>query len=721
MAAVAGGGEAVQKALQSVAQGTGWTYSVLWCLCPHQGALVWAEGHYNGAIKTRKTTVTPGGEEEEEEEEEEEATEAGAGRAARRRSRQLRELYDSLAREATADGGGSRDAALQVVVSRRPSAALAPEDLTETEWFYLMCASYCFPPAVGLPGEAFARRGHVWLCGANKVDSKVFSRAILARTVACIPVNNDDGVLEIGTTEKVEEDIGLIQYARSVFMDQHGIPIMPTLSGHSTSNPSTHINQHPSQIKMEKHIHGTNVQPNNLNPEDEHIETEDDEDRIDSETNTENDSCRHLPLDHVGNEQARPNNAQNNDMMQIETSESLRDDCTNHVDEEIPMLMVCQNGNLPAQDELGSWNFLYEDLISSKYQQSSDIVNFISSKHKFFFTLYIHLFFIPAVPQDQAVLAENAHYIETVLTILRHNAHRQAQTAASSIKTYLALSKNSSFSRWNPKVGTNDIDLQRMLSSEGAPQRMLKSILFSAPSSSHRRHRGEAAQSPEPSRDDGEGTGGSRGGQALAELSASHVVKERQRREKLNERFIVLRSLVPFVTKMDKASILGDTIEYVKQLRRRIQDLESRARLQIDGHQTTTRALAVSKEKRARSTSTAAMEAETGRKVRAVEASSSCSTSGGAGKPPAASTEVQVSIIESDALLELRCPHRDGLLLRVMQALHRELGLEVTSVQASSAGDVLLVELRAKVKEVHGRRSSINEVKRSIHLIISSD
>jgi hypothetical protein len=35
-----------------------------------------------------------------------------------------------------------------------------------------------------LPGEAFARSGHVWLCGANKVNSKVFLRAILARVNA---------------------------------------------------------------------------------------------------------------------------------------------------------------------------------------------------------------------------------------------------------------------------------------------------------------------------------------------------------------------------------------------------------------------------------------------------------------------------------------------------------------------------------------------------------
>jgi hypothetical protein len=39
-------------------------------------------------------------------------------------------------------------------------------------------------PRFRLPGEAFVRRAHVWLCGANKADSKVFSRAILARVRA---------------------------------------------------------------------------------------------------------------------------------------------------------------------------------------------------------------------------------------------------------------------------------------------------------------------------------------------------------------------------------------------------------------------------------------------------------------------------------------------------------------------------------------------------------
>lgn len=32
-----------------------------------------------------------------------------------------------------------------------------------------------------LPGKAYTKRQHVWLTGANEVDSKTFSRAILAK------------------------------------------------------------------------------------------------------------------------------------------------------------------------------------------------------------------------------------------------------------------------------------------------------------------------------------------------------------------------------------------------------------------------------------------------------------------------------------------------------------------------------------------------------------
>ncbi|CAH9115251.1 unnamed protein product [Cuscuta epithymum] len=157
--------------------------------------LVWRDGYYNGSIKTRKTV---------------QATEVRAEEASLHRSQQIRELYDSLSTStATAEDANGGGGGQQLAAMRRPPAALSPEDLTESEWFYLMCISFSFPPGVGLPGKAHAIQQHLWLTGANEVESKDFSRAILAKsariqTVVCIPLL--DGVVELGTTERVKEN-----------------------------------------------------------------------------------------------------------------------------------------------------------------------------------------------------------------------------------------------------------------------------------------------------------------------------------------------------------------------------------------------------------------------------------------------------------------------------------------------------------------------------------
>ncbi|XP_020573641.1 transcription factor MYC2-like [Phalaenopsis equestris] len=59
------------------------------------------------------------------------------------------------------------------------------------------------------------------------------------------------------------------------------------------------------------------------------------------------------------------------------------------------------------------------------------------------------------------------------------------------------------------------------------------------------------------------------------EVPLDHVEAERQRREKLNQLFYRLRALVPNVSKMDKASLLSDAIEYITELRKKIGSLES--------------------------------------------------------------------------------------------------------------------------------------------------
>ncbi|GMH21752.1 hypothetical protein Nepgr_023594 [Nepenthes gracilis] len=55
----------------------------------------------------------------------------------------------------------------------------------------------------------------------------------------------------------------------------------------------------------------------------------------------------------------------------------------------------------------------------------------------------------------------------------------------------------------------------------------------------------------------------------------NHVEAERQRREKLNQRFCALRAIVPNISKMDKASLLGDAVSYINELENRIKELEA--------------------------------------------------------------------------------------------------------------------------------------------------
>ncbi|KAF5455057.1 hypothetical protein F2P56_024671 [Juglans regia] len=725
----------LQTMLQAAVQSVQWTYSLFWQICPQQGILVWADGYYNGAIKTRKT-VQP--------------MEVSSEEASLQRSQQLRELYDSLS------AGETNQPA------RRPCAALSPEDLTESEWFYLMCVSFSFPPGVGLPGKAYARRQHVWLTGANDADSKTFTRAILAKsarvqTIVCIPMMG--GVVEFGTIDKVQEDLGFIQHVKSFFTDHQPLPPKPALSEHSTSNPATssdHPHFHYSPLSIPPIYPAISDQPPiNANlqelghPEDQDLEDQeedddddDDEEDDDGESDSEAETGRNnRPIISASNvlrgvaatTTSADTTAEPSELVQLEMSEDIRlgspEDGSNNLDSDFHMLAVSQSVNPTNHNKLRQADSYRADSSTQRWPLGSGIIHPPHSG-------------APAILDDLA--QEDTHYSQTVSTVLQTQPIFWAANESSSIGYIIPCSTHSAFAKWTNRART---DHQFHAPPDGTSQWLLKYILFSIPVL----HSKYSEENSPKLRDGSDATTRFKKGTSQDELSANHVLAERRRREKLNERFIILRSLVPFVTKMDKASILGDTIEYLKQLREKIQDLEARNRQMEVDHQRSrlgdlhrsnslgdlpkSSALREQRSGGAMSMDRAGMETDRirvgqsgqdKRKLRIVEGSS-----GGVkpktvveSPPPPPSptsmeTSIEVSIIESDALLELQCPYKEGLLLDIMQLL-RELRIETTTVQSSLTNGFFVAELRAKVikENVNGRKASIVEVKRAINQII---
>ncbi|KAL6504279.1 hypothetical protein OROGR_026202 [Orobanche gracilis] len=60
---------------------------------------------------------------------------------------------------------------------------------------------------------------------------------------------------------------------------------------------------------------------------------------------------------------------------------------------------------------------------------------------------------------------------------------------------------------------------------------------------------------------------------------SKNLMAERRRRKRLNDRLSMLRSVVPKISKMDRTSILGDTIDYMKELIEKINGLQKEMHL----------------------------------------------------------------------------------------------------------------------------------------------
>ncbi|XP_073271023.1 transcription factor bHLH14-like [Primulina huaijiensis] len=157
------------------------------------------------------------------------------------------------------------------------------------------------------------------------------------------------------------------------------------------------------------------------------------------------------------------------------------------------------------------------------------------------------------------------------------------------------------------------------------------------------------------------------------DVSLNHVEAERQRREKLNHRFYALRSVVPNVSRMDKASLLSDAVSYIKELKSKLEELERETKkVKVETADTT-------------------------------DNQSTCTTSVDQIRPSttninSTSLEVEVKIVGVDAMIRVQADNANYPATRLMNAI-RELELQVHHASMSCVNDLMLQDVVVRVPD----------------------
>ncbi|CAA2999423.1 transcription factor bHLH18-like [Olea europaea subsp. europaea] len=167
-----------------------------------------------------------------------------------------------------------------------------------------------------------------------------------------------------------------------------------------------------------------------------------------------------------------------------------------------------------------------------------------------------------------------------------------------------------------------------------------------------------------------------------------HIIAERKRRELLSQRFVALSALVPGLKKVDKTSVLGDAIKYVKHLQERVKAFEEQA-----AKQTVESVVLVKKSKLL------------------VEDDGSSDENNSSGLP-----EIEAKVCNNHILLRIHCEKHKGILSKLLAEVER-LHLSIVNVNATSFGSFALdITINAEMEKEPSL--SLKEVVRTLRLAL---
>ncbi|GAY38860.1 hypothetical protein CUMW_039940 [Citrus unshiu] len=161
-------------------------------------------------------------------------------------------------------------------------------------------------------------------------------------------------------------------------------------------------------------------------------------------------------------------------------------------------------------------------------------------------------------------------------------------------------------------------------------------------------------------------------------LAQDHIMAERKRREKLSQRFIALSAILPGLKKMDKASVLGDAIRYVKELQERVEVLEEQTK-----KRTVESVVYVKKSQLVVSGTD--------------DESSSCDDNSEISTSDGTLPEIEARVSDKDVLIRIHCEKQKGLLPKLISQLEM-LHLSITNTSVLPFGnstlDITIIALK---------------------------
>ncbi|KAI3727913.1 hypothetical protein L6452_16535 [Arctium lappa] len=559
-----------------------WTYAIFWqsSVVDYAGppVLGWGDGYYKGDVNKPKTKPSETSLAEQQ-----------------YRKKVLRELNSLISG------------------TQAPESDAVDEEVTDTEWFFLISMTQSFVNGNGLPGQAAFTNQPVWVAGRERLMASHCERARQGQgfglqTIVCIP--SSDGVIELGSTELIFQSSDVMKKVRLSFNFNNERDLMQINTDQAAGEDND-----PSSIWLTDPVASSTVT----------TEITAIKDAVNGNgSQIPSSNCqipKHVPFENPSSLTANPRSVRdaNRDSLQNQGYFGSRE---------------LNFGGTGGRNGNSSYN----------KPESGKILNFGESK--------------------------------------RSSTKTGGFFSGQSLLIGAEENNNNNKKRSPGSCGSNEDGMLSFVSGVVPSSSTVKSggVALTGADSDHSDLDASVVREVESSRVvEPEKRPRKRGRKPAngREEPLNHVEAERQRREKLNQRFYALRAVVPNVSKMDKASLLGDAILYINELKSKLENT------QFDKEELQNQLEALKKEllnKDSRHSSSSAISLPEDMKI----------------SGQTVDLDVDVKVIGWDAMIRIQCNKKSHPAARLMAAL-KELDLEVNHASVSVVNDLMIQQATVKM------------------------